>query len=630
MLKSRVLFSCCNLPNLNAATTTPSAQQSPIIEENEDDAHTFQVFNFPNTFSGTTDSVLKALMKNCKLTSNGDSNLLYCNDSKMLLNKNSDHLYFCNKEEEEMVIDVVTSVNYLFFITNKEKAFGLGKNHYGQLGIGEYGITLDHDEEKMFPIEFEENIEDEIKVKSISTSIFHSVLVTDDGKVFSTGYNGFGQLGFGHLQNRNKFTQMKHFYESDGSVINNYRTNNNHNENTLIPKIKKSFCGAYHTLLLTNDNQVFGCGLNATGALGTTDAIGKLCPTRIDFFSNLDNNDFVKDIKCGYEHTIFLTNNGDVYATGHNYDGQLGVGAETPLTLTPLKIVIQSKPSGASGVGIFENHNNSFMTSGPSSSQPIISGVTTMREVKFREISCGFSNTVLLTTDNDVYVCGSNIYGRLGLPLLQTLNNSNIQGEVMPQNRRESQRYTLQLPNEGFDQKVHLPIRLSCFDFNILHPNDYINEIYCGLSHCLFVTKFGCVFGCGSNLKGQLGNHFTPYSYEPLPLISNSFMVRGTANLMVSNSSLKCKVSTFSNYTFLLEPIFSKNGQQMIKNFKRLCKQQPSPNNEQPNSLPPFVDVFIKLCKNQKELRQETSSNLLFARGVMNKRKVRKPASSNP
>ena len=33
-------------------------------------------------------------------------------------------------------------------------------------------------------------------------------------------------------------------------------------------KVKYLECGGYHTMLITDDNQIFGCGLNDRGQLG--------------------------------------------------------------------------------------------------------------------------------------------------------------------------------------------------------------------------------------------------------------------------------------------------------------------------------------------------------------------------
>ena len=79
-------------------------------------------------------------------------------------------------------------------------------------------------------------------------------------------------------------------------------------------------CAIYHTMILTEKGEVWATGRNNKGQLG----IG----------NNGDQNVWVKsftkekviNIACGEYHTIILTEKGEVWATGFNKYEQLGIG----------------------------------------------------------------------------------------------------------------------------------------------------------------------------------------------------------------------------------------------------------------------------------------------------------------
>ncbi|MDY3777870.1 MAG: hypothetical protein SOZ53_03315, partial [Candidatus Onthovivens sp.] len=66
----------------------------------------------------------------------------------------------------------------------------------------------------------------------------HSLILKNDGTLWSTGYNSNGQLGLGDTAHRYTFTQV---------------TTNTDN-------IKEIYCGEHHTLMLKNDGTLWSCG----------------------------------------------------------------------------------------------------------------------------------------------------------------------------------------------------------------------------------------------------------------------------------------------------------------------------------------------------------------------------------
>ena len=76
-----------------------------------------------------------------------------------------------------------------------------------------------------------------------------------------------------------------------------------------------------YTLILKNDNTLWGCGNNGYGQLGLGDDTNKTTFTEIT-----TNTDDIKSVYYGGYHTFILENDGTLWSTGHNGDGQLGLG----------------------------------------------------------------------------------------------------------------------------------------------------------------------------------------------------------------------------------------------------------------------------------------------------------------
>ena len=81
-------------------------------------------------------------------------------------------------------------------------------------------------------------------------------------------------------------------------------------------------CGGSHSLFLSQDNDVFACGANDKGQLGmaTGEFDPQPVPKRIETFAEKT----VTMIKAGSKHSAALTVEGYCYSWGSNDRGQLG------------------------------------------------------------------------------------------------------------------------------------------------------------------------------------------------------------------------------------------------------------------------------------------------------------------
>lgn len=122
--------------------------------------------------------------------------------------------------------------------------------------------------------------------------------------------------------------------------------------------IIKAACGLHHSVFLTNDGKVYSTGFNENGQLGIGNNLQKNKPVLI---KSLEEEKVV-DIACGYYHTLAKLENGDVCSFGRNDKGQWGINEEGSSSIkTPMVIKEFDIPNSLQS--IFGNASDNFNTS---------------------------------------------------------------------------------------------------------------------------------------------------------------------------------------------------------------------------------------------------------------------------
>jgi hypothetical protein len=99
--------------------------------------------------------------------------------------------------------------------------------------------------------------------------------------------------------------------------------------------------GGFHSIFLKNDGTVWAVGYNAFGQLGDGTTANKSTPVQVSSLTG------ITAIAAGGFHSIFLKNDGTVWAVGSNGDGQLGDGT-TGNKSTPVQVSVLCVPLSAS------------------------------------------------------------------------------------------------------------------------------------------------------------------------------------------------------------------------------------------------------------------------------------------
>eukprot|EP01080_Neovahlkampfia_damariscottae_P008332 gene8332-156_t len=196
-------------------------------------------------------------------------------------------------------IQLVKSGFHHTFVLCENKVFATGINNDGQLGIGNWEKQKDFVEVK---------IPGDHIVSKIACGSFHTMLLTETGKLFVCGNNKYGQLGIGNNKNQKSFQEL---------II----------ANEVILNIA---AGANFSVVVTA-TKVYSFGYNSSGRLGLGDTNDRNVPTEIVQLQNKK----IKQISLGHMHCLALCDDGEVLGWGSNKHSQLGFKEPTDDLLTP-------------------------------------------------------------------------------------------------------------------------------------------------------------------------------------------------------------------------------------------------------------------------------------------------------
>ena len=386
-------------------------------------------------------------------------------------------------DDAKCFISSIGNGDHSLIIKEDGTLWGTGRNNYGQLGFRNDTDTSVYIQEKLFNTDW-----DQVKCGS-----YHSIAIKEDGTLWGTGSNYYGQLGLGDETDRDVFTQVgtdKYIsiecgsnhsiaIKEDGTLwatgLNEYGElglgdSGDDTQRFIFTQVGtdtdwKQISGGYHiSFALKNDGTLWGTGYNSNNQLGLGDGIDR------DVFTQVGTDTDWKQISCNTYHSIALKENGIIYTTGLNNSGQLGLGDEID--------------------------------------RDVFTQVGT--DTDWTNIACGEIHSISLKENGTIWGTGSNYYGQLGL-------------------------------GDETDRDVFTQVGTD---------TDWTN-IACGNANTLTIKEIGILLGTGSNNYGKLGlnddinrNYFEQSLYvhpylnsmdgaEPKLEISSSHSIKEIKNIII-------------------------------------------------------------------------------------------------
>ncbi|MFN4942951.1 MAG: Ig-like domain-containing protein, partial [Akkermansiaceae bacterium] len=229
--------------------------------------------------------------------------------------------------------------------TDREgKIWVWGYNNYGQLGLG-------HSNTVLAPTELSRP-SGMSEVITVEASIYSCYAVDSTGKVWSWGYNSNGRLGDGTITSRNRPVAVS--------------------LTTGMPTIRSISSTDGHALALGTDGTLWAWGYNAYGQLGNGNTTSSSTPVFVSSGFSMGTQ-----IAAGANHSMLISQTGQVWCWGRNTYGQLGNGTTT------------------------------------NSHTPVLSSAVTDWNSLIM-ISAGKSHSFALKSDGSLWSWGYNYYGQLG------------------------------------------------------------------------------------------------------------------------------------------------------------------------------------------------------------------------
>jgi len=190
-------------------------------------------------------------------------------------------------------------------------AFTMGDNRDGQLGNGSTGGLA---RGAIVPTSLGGRL-----IKQVDGGFSHSLLLAEDGVVFTFGHNGNGMTGLGTAIGSTLIATPIDTTNLGGHPIAQVAT------------------GSDHSLLLADDGTVFGFGMDLQGRTGLGNSGGRTTiATPIDT-TNLGGR-AITQIAASFSHSLLLADDGTVFSFGNNAGGKTGLGLINGETLiaTPI------------------------------------------------------------------------------------------------------------------------------------------------------------------------------------------------------------------------------------------------------------------------------------------------------
>ncbi|MCL2838421.1 MAG: leucine-rich repeat domain-containing protein [Oscillospiraceae bacterium] len=298
------------------------------------------------------------------------------------------------------IVAVSAGGGHSLALTSAGTVYGWGMNLDGQTG----GDDID----TLIPTRVRRSDGTDLQdIVAISAGGNHSLALTSNGTVYAWGANWAGQLGNGRISGAmwdggtNPAAQVLNLSSviaiSAGDMHNLALLSNGtvrvwgsqttslspinvlHQNGSALTGITAISAGLNHNLALRNTGEVVAWGSNMQGQLGNGQTSDwNVFTDRANYVVNVGGAgrlQNVSTVSAGINHSSVISNNGEVFAWGFNFNGQLGNGNRTNAT----------RPTLASG----------------------ISNVSS--------ISAGASHTIALRNDESVWGVGSNHYYQLGV-----------------------------------------------------------------------------------------------------------------------------------------------------------------------------------------------------------------------
>ena len=325
-----------------------------------------------------------------------------------------------------------------------------------------------------------------VRTVGIAAGDIHSLILKQDGSVWSSGLNSNGQLGNPSIS-----------YSSD-----------RYQETTISSGATALDAGLAHSIVLTQDGGVWMAGADLSVAVKTDEFV---------FMREING---AKAVAAGGGHSLVLAQHGSMWGMGMNFAGQLGDG-----THTNREKFIPVFSSGAKAMAAGHGHSivlkvdgsvwatgwNKFGQQGDGSTTDDRTIFVQVMPGSAEAVSAGAYHSMVLKQDGTVWTTGWNQYGQLGDG---TLTDCSIYRQVSKNAKAISAgaRHSIILKKDGSVWSTLFNVYGQLGDFLWDQRGVFIpvissggKALAAGSFHSMVLKEDGNVWAAGSNKFGQIG-----------------------------------------------------------------------------------------------------------------------------
>lgn len=300
-------------------------------------------------------------------------------------------------------------------------------------------------------------------------------------------------------------------------------------------------CGDYHTLGLTADGRVYSWGIDRSGSLGRSSLHGTSAPAAPGLVEGLDGVKVVA-VSAALDHSMAVTDTGDVYAWGLGASGRLGSAAgESPVprlvaangvSLKAVAAVCGGRRSaviekGTGKLYVFGVGDFGALGTGSEDAATVPVDISPALEAAGcipKKVSLGGDHSLVLCESGAVVGFGWNGEGQLGTGNLENVlvpkvivdknsDGSSSSSVVDVVGSPYSNSFVLWAngtvtgcgnAQNGVLGPIEMRARTEFSPLTLLQP-DVIRKVAAGYKHAAFLTSEGLLLVAGDNTFGQLG-----------------------------------------------------------------------------------------------------------------------------
>jgi alpha-tubulin suppressor-like RCC1 family protein len=358
----------------------------------------------------------------------------------------------------QTVTQIAAGQSHSLFLKSDGSLWSMGSDQYGQLGDGNSTYYKTNVPEKVVPT----------GVANIAAGGYFSLFVKSDGTLWGMGDDDANELGDATTHNNTYKTNLPEEIITNGPAV-------------------TSVTAVYdYSLFVRADSSLWAMGDNADGQFGNGNVKN-------------DNSYPIQLAASGYaavsggyvsytEHSLFLTSDGALSASGDNEDGELGLGNyNNTTTQQPVFPSGVTAISAGAEFSFFITTGGALWAMGRNDDGQLGNGTFTNVDTPelivsngVASVSAGGYHTLFVKTDGSLWAMGDNASGQLG---------------------------------DGTYNTTNLP--------EMIVSNGVVAAA-AGEVHSLFIKTDGSLWAMGDDTYGQLGNNSFNGTNKPIQIVPGS------------------------------------------------------------------------------------------------------------